>query len=391
MKKIFTFLALAGIITSANAQSSSNTQTKITKEYANHQILGNKFFDNWFISVGAGGVLNFDDHNKQGKLKDNLSPNFGINIGKWFSPNIGTRVGIKGAEMRGLTQNGAHSTGKLFEGGQGLTHSKYNYLHYHGDVLFNLSNILAGYREDRFYNIIPYAGLGYMVIKDEPKAKEMSANIGINNEFRLSNAFSLNLDVRGVAVHDRTDGELGGRKSEGILTALVGLTYKFNKRNWDKPEPSIERNIITYDDAKEKQLIAENNKLREELKNALNLNSLKGDKSTIYIGTPLLVTFPINEATVSNEARVNLGYFAETLKKGYPNAVIEISGYADQGTGTVDRNQELSQLRAQAIYNILVNEFNVDASQLKVKANGGVDNMYYNDPRLSRAVITVIK
>lgn len=398
MKKIFTFLALAGIITSANAQSSSNTQTKVIKEYAKHQMLDNKFFDNWFVSVGAGGVISFDDHNKQGSISDNLSPNFGINIGKWFSPNIATRIGIKGFEMKGLTQNGAHSTGKPFDGGQGLYHSKYNYVHYHGDVLFNLSNIIAGYREDRFYNLIPYAGLGYMVIKDQPDAKEMSTNIGIINEFRLSNAFSLNLDVRGVAVHDRADGEMGGRKTEGILTTQVGVTYKFKKRNWDRPEASIERSVISYDEAKEKQLLAENtkltseiNRLKEELKNALDMNSVKEHTSANYVGTPLLVTFPINKATVSNEARVNLGFFAETLKKGYPNAVIEIAGYADKGTGSSRRNQELSQQRAQAIYNILVNEFGVDAAQLKLKANGGVDNMYYNDPRMSRAVITVIK
>ncbi|RKW44649.1 MAG: cell envelope biogenesis protein OmpA, partial [Porphyromonas sp.] len=38
-------------------------------------------------------------------------------------------------------------------------------------------------------------------------------------------------------------------------------------------------------------------------------------------------------------------------------------------------------------YNCLVNEFGVPASQLIRDDKGGVENMYYNDPRCSRAVL----
>ena len=39
----------------------------------------------------------------------------------------------------------------------------------------------------------------------------------------------------------------------------------------------------------------------------------------------------------------------------------------------------------------LVKEFGVNSSQLKVEYKGGVDNMFYDDPRMSRAVITTSK
>lgn len=51
----------------------------------------------------------------------------------------------------------------------------------------------------------------------------------------------------------------------------------------------------------------------------------------------------------------------------------------------------MSKARAEAVYNCLVKEFGVPTSQLRVTYEGGVDNMYYDDPRVSRAVITVIK
>ena len=83
-------------------------------------------------------------------------------------------------------------------------------------------------------------------------------------------------------------------------------------------------------------------------------------------------------------------YIAETIKKADPNAVYIITGYADKGTGSIERNVILSKNRARVVYECLVNEFGVPKKQLRVDHKGGVDNMFYNDPRLSRAVITKI-
>jgi hypothetical protein len=52
----------------------------------------------------------------------------------------------------------------------------------------------------------------------------------------------------------------------------------------------------------------------------------------------------------------------------------------------------LSQNRADAVYNALVNEFGVDPNQLVKDYKGGVDYMFYNMKELSRCVmITSIK
>ena len=397
MKNLFAALLAVATGTTAFAQSNSQTEVKVLQDYNKYQVVTNGFWDNWFFTIGAGGVASFKDHNKQGGFKDVVTPNYGLSIGKWYSPGIGFRAGVKGFEMKGLTQNGAHSTGEIFDASKGLYHSKYNYVHYHTDVLFNLSNIFSGYREDRVYSFIPYFGLGYMVIKDEPSAEEITANIGINNRFRLSEAFSLNLDVRGVAANDRLDGEVGGRKNEGILTAQLGLTYNFKKRGWDKPLPSKETTIVKYDDALANQLRGEVNSLKDinaSLRKQLDNRPKPETDTTLLrqnIAAPVLVTFPINSAKVNDESRVNLGFFAKVIKTANPDVIYLITGYADKSTGSDKRNAELSQDRAQAIYDVLTKEYGVNPRQLEIKAMGGVENMFYNDPRLSRAVITVLK
>ena len=68
-----------------------------------------------------------------------------------------------------------------------------------------------------------------------------------------------------------------------------------------------------------------------------------------------------------------------------------IIGYADKGTGSKTRNERLSKARAEAVYDCLVKEFGVPEATLNVAYEGGVDNMFYDDPRLSRAVITEAK
>jgi len=82
---------------------------------------------------------------------------------------------------------------------------------------------------------------------------------------------------------------------------------------------------------------------------------------------------------------------AELLElKANPKLVYSVSGYADKGMGSAKRNIFLARKRAEVVYNCLVNEFGVSESQLKKDSHGGVANMYYNDPRCSRSVLSKV-
>ncbi|MGJ1421548.1 OmpA family protein [Sphingobacterium spiritivorum] len=389
--RIISLLLIALCISAAgSAQQSIRKDTTVVTDNSKYKVITNTFWSNWFLGAGAGTQVYFGDHNKQASLSENLTPHFGLHLGKWFSPGLGLRAGAEGYQIKGLTQNGSHSTGEVFDASRWLEKKKFNYYHIYGDVLFNLSNICSGYNPQRFYTISPYIGLGWMVTNDAPKQREVSANLGLYNAFRLADALDLTLDIRGSMVNDRFDGEVGGRKEEGSLSALIGLTYKFKKRGWEKSKTTI----ISYDEEelnslrrKVNELAASNEALSRQLAESSGNTMTNVVVNKKLLAAPILVTFAIGSSEVSNETRVNLGFFAKVIKDGDAQEVYKITGYADKGTGTSEINQRLSAMRAEAIKSVLVNEFAVPARQLTTVAAGGVDNMYYNDPRLSRAVI----
>lgn len=381
----------------ALAQTGQKADSTESVEYSSskYQVETNGFWSNWFVSAAGGGQVYFGDHDRQASLGDRIAPALDIAVGKWFSPSIGVRLMYSGLSMKGATQKGAlaHSTGEDVpgKGGNGywLEKQKFNYFNIHADALFNLSNIICGYNDHRFYNLSVYGGLGLMHVSDAPSKTDISAHFGLFNSFRLCPALDLNLDLRGTLVNDEFDGEVGGRSGEGVLTAAIGLTYKFKPRGWDRSKV-ITRTV--YDNDELNAMREQLNRMSEEnarLQEALAQNDKEKAQTIVkQIASSNLIVFPIGKSTLSNQARVNLGMLAEVIKQGDPSTVYTITGYADAGTGTKEGNEQLSKDRADAVYNCLVKEFGISKSQLHIDYKGGVDNMFYDDPRMSRAVIT---
>ena len=75
------------------------------------------------------------------------------------------------------------------------------------------------------------------------------------------------------------------------------------------------------------------------------------------------------------------------LIKTTPNTKYLVCGYADKQTATPAHNLMLSENRAKAVYNALVNEFGVNPEQLVMDYKGGVDYMFYNMKELSRCTM----
>lgn len=387
-------LAMAASCTAwaQETQTVQNGDFTETVEYSTDKfkVETNRFWSNWFVSAGGGVNLYFGDHDKQVKFGKRLAPAVDVAIGKWFTPGIGVRFAYSGLSVKGATQTGIHSTGEEVPGkggyGYWLTKQKFNYFNFHLDAMFNVSNLLFGYNPNRVYSLSPYVGLGVMKTNDTPKATEIAGHFGLLNSFRLCDALDLNLDIRGTLVSDAFDGEAYGRGGEGMLSATVGLTYKFKKRGWDKAKTVVRIDNRAINALRQQLSDAEAE--NDRLKRALAEGNRQKAKEIVTKASANLVTFPIGKATLSNEARANLGMMAEAIKSGDKSVVYTITGYADAGTGSKRINERLSKRRAEAVFNCLVKEFGVSESQLRVDHKGGVDNMFYDDPRLSRAVIT---
>lgn len=387
-------LAMAASCTAwaQETQTVQNGDFTETVEYSTDKfkVETNRFWSNWFVSAGGGVNLYFGDHDKQVKFGKRLAPAVDVAIGKWFTPGIGVRFAYSGLSVKGATQTGIHSTGEEVPGkggyGYWLTKQKFNYFNFHLDAMFNMSNLLFGYNPNRVYSLSPYVGLGVMKTNDTPKATEIAGHFGLLNSFRLCDALDLNLDIRGTLVSDAFDGEAYGRGGEGMLSATVGLTYKFKKRGWDKAKTVVRIDNRAINALR--QQLADAEAENDRLKRALAEGNRQKAKEIVTKASANLVTFPIGKATLSNEARANLSLLAEAIKAGDGNVVYTITGYADAGTGSKRINERLSKRRAEAVRDCLVKEFGVSESQLRVDHKGGVDNMFYDDPRLSRAVIT---
>lgn len=102
--------------------------------------------------------------------------------------------------------------------------------------------------------------------------------------------------------------------------------------------------------------------------------------------TEYVAFFDINKAYLSEKEAVNLEAYANLIKK-YPENKFIITGYADKQTGSAEFNERLSKLRAEAVYNTLVDKYGVNKDQLTMEYKGGVDTMFRENPRLSRAAI----
>lgn len=381
-----------GATVSAFAQTTETlTETRTVKESVTDNTEGQSFWSNTFISVGVGGQMLFGDHEKQMKFGDRISPALDIAFGKWITPEVGVRLMFTGWRLNGATQTDELSDGGAIDGkpwyGYWLTEQKINYMNLHGEVMFNLSNLLCGYNEKRIWNVSPYIGMGWMRIFSDEQSHEIGANFGINNSFRLSEALDLNLDVRGTLVNDDFDGERGGRNEEGVLSATVGLSYKFKPRGFKSK-------VITILDQTEidrlRQQMNELNAENERLKNKPAETITNTELLLKEIVAPCMVVFPINTANLSQDERVNLSMFAENVKKQDKGIIYSITGYADAATGTKEINDPLSKARAEAVYRCLVDEFGISESQLIIDYKGGVENMFYDNPAMSRAVIVRI-
>jgi len=93
--------------------------------------------------------------------------------------------------------------------------------------------------------------------------------------------------------------------------------------------------------------------------------------------TPLMATvrFSLNSDTVSDQEQVNIYNVAQWMQQN-PEQSVVILGYADADTGTSAYNMELSRRRANAVMQILVNEYGISSDRLTLQPEGSAVQPY---------------
>lgn len=402
MKKYLLTLAASLVAVAASAQE---VQEEAVAESYSETVNSLKpdFRSNWFISLGAGPQVFFGDHDRQAKFGDRIAPALDVSFGKWFSPSIGVRLMWSGLSAKGATQTwgnkdgGVYSTGKEVPGKWThdygfLAESKFNFFTLHADVMFDLCNIIGGYNSSRLYSIAPYVGVGWGHVSSSPHQNAIIGNVGLYNMFHVSKAIDINLDIRGTAMDDGFDGERGRRGFDANLSLTAGITYRFAPRGWKTGSVRIVEKVVYDNEAVNElrqqvaSLIAENERLEREKAGQV----VKHNTVSVVNGN-YLIYFPINVSSLSNADRAQLEMVAKMIRESDPETVFSVVGYADKATGNAEINETLSRERAQSVREYLVKEFGIQADRLNVSWNGGVGNMFLNDPALSRVVIISAK
>lgn len=384
MKKFMMSLAIASIAMVSFAQE---TESEVVVPTLKHSVITNGFGSNWFISVN-GGVQMFNGVKTGGEsMFDHLTPAVSAYVGKWHTPGFGWRVAYNGWEF------------KPFEDAD-----EAGFYNVHFDAMFNLSNLFCGYNEKRVWNVIPYLGVGYAANNDidgangNGKAGSLSANFGLLNTFRIAKHWAINLELSSTAFRNGFSGYVAPRNGYDMMfAAQVGVTYKFNKVGWTNT-PDVDK---IYGDHKAAlaalgaQLQAkenENRNLQRQLADAQRAlsnveNRLKQlENAPKYMDVAQSVFFAFNSSKIESKKEIiNLQSLADAAK----NAGVKLSvvGYADSATGSAEYNQKLSEARANAVAEKLV-ELGVPQSQLVVEGKGGVDTE--KPVRLNRRVIISI-
>ena len=342
--------------------------------------LKNKASDNWFMSVAGGTNKYFSKGTKGEGVFDGLGWQGQIAVGKWVSPNWGGRLAVNvGQHEHFNTPNGKYVTD--------------SFVHPHLDLMWNVTNTAVGYKADRVYNFIPYIGVGYIYGMDEDFKKvnpsgsvfskqnqELTWNLGLINDFRFSNNFSIFVELTATALNGSFGNHYavttpGKYEFDIIGQALVGLKFGLGgKQDFTKAE-LMDYNLINDLNSQINRLRAENENLSKRPEFCPECPEVIPAPAAESVYVPNVVFFRINSATIDRQQQISVYNTAEYLKSN-PNATVQIVAYADRQTGTPDYNMKLSERRAKAVADALTSQYSVDSSRISLEWKGDTEQPY---------------
>lgn len=395
MKKIFLTFMIAVFAVSAWAEDTP-------KKPSFAGFVSNGFWDNWEISAGLGGGTAFSNSGNLGSWGDRFGFEGNLSLTKWLHPVVGVRGQLQG----GWFNNFDADLGKL----------KWPYLFVHADVMVNASNWIGGYREDRAWYAVPFAGFGYLAsnFTDKSQQKSLSGTnqefaftAGLLNKFRLSPAFDFNIELKGLmAKSEICPASVSGAYLFGF-TATAGITYRFNQRNWQRGVPGYTaedirafQDAVAAGNAALEASKAENARLNEELAAAqaaakeaemaaaeAEAKAAAEAKKVNTSSSPTSIIFydySMSKLTAKDKTRLELT--ADLIKNGPKDRVYTIQGHADQQTGTPAGNKRVAENRAKNVYDYLI-KCGVNPKQLTYEGLGNEPDVYKNVQQANRSVI----
>ena len=393
----------------ANAQDvfvdDAVTVTEFTCDNTTHYF--SNWRNNWFIELGAGAGQPLVERGNVGDAMNTVDGKkwtaaYSVGFGRWFSPYLGFRIKAIGGAL--------HWDCPVAEAPQyGWSRSKH--VNLQAELMWDMFNSLGGVNEKRVFSIIPFFGIGGDANWDfknhfgeqpaatniaragstyKPKSVQwtLPVSAGLQFRLRLSKYVDFFAEARATFYGDNWNNVATGNSIDAHVSAMGGFSFNIGGRGWNKFN---ECQYVSQIAALNGQV----NGLRAQLlacgQQVAALQAQLPCPEVVQkdcANAPLMATvrFTINSDKIMPTEEVNVYSMAEWLKAN-PKEKIVIAGYADKDTGTSEYNMDLSQRRAEAVKNALVNEYGIDASRLETKAFGSDVQEYPSHNDWNRIVI----
>ena len=355
-----------------------NAQTVVVK--------GGGFWDNWSMGVQGGATMKMSG---EGFFKS-ARPAFGLTLGKQWTP-------ILGIDIQGMGYVNTTNSSTMIDASDVSLIGR-----------MNLMNLFAGYNGmPRPFEVETVTGLGWLhhYMTGSGDTDDLSARVGLNFNFNLGEDAAWTLGIKPAVLFNLT-GEYPSKKlafnrNKANMEILLGLTYHFADADGNRhfalvnaidplalaamnEEINDLREVIVAKDVELVGLADELMVVQDQLNEARN-KEMEATGQTIKI-LESVVAFPFNQSDVQTSQMPSLEHVANYLKDN-PDAKITVNGYASP-EGTEEYNLQLSQRRADAVKNILVDKYGIAADRINAIGHGVGD--IFSVPAWNRVGICTI-
>lgn len=395
-KNLILLAAVSGMLLSANAVQAQDNAVVLEDITLSETAVDCKdnyscsWRDNWYLQLGAGAFSTYGENSLEtGKAKHHITAIYHAGFGHWFSPYIGFR----------------------FTGFYGRMHwdavryNKASYANLNLDFTWDMLNSISGPNANRVFSIVPFIGVGgaytwdygnsfVNIQRDNGHRRHNSltfpASAGIQLRLRLCKYVDFFAEGRIGFYGDNFNNYAYGKSADVVGSVYGGLIFNFGGKKYTKYNPC---DYLSYISTLNNQV----NDLRGDLaataaalaaaEAQLPCPEVVESAQEIVVEAPLMSTvrFNINSSRISDREMINVYNTAQWLKAN-PTANLVVQGYADKDTGTSNYNMKLSERRAQAVADALVNKYGIDPSRITLQAYGS-DTQPYDINNWNRIVM----
>lgn len=398
---------LVGAVSDTLAETIPNDYVKVdTIDYLSDQV------QNTFISLYGGLSLSMGENTRFTNFFSVTRPSFKVSVGRFFYPQFGLRGSIEYLNQRGRAE---WEVAQILDK-EGVMDGNYNFsmASVFLDGLVNFHNVFWKYRDDRRFNLIGYFGLGAFYTfgfdKDklaflaDPVTKDgvhhptwaynvdgdphfyFAGHAGLIATYMLNDAWDISFDVSFNGTDDAYNGIRFRRVYDTYVNVMAGFSYHIKSRAGKR---RLQYSHYTDEDVVtvlNRQIYELNDSLEEARKPIVKME----EKVAYNEMLQTTVSFYIDKTFITDAQKRNVRSVAKFMEN-HPDLDVVVTGYADVQTAYPKYNMMLSKKRAQAVYDMLVNEYNIDPSRLTMEYKGDQEQPFTIVNEWNRAVVFILK